>query len=334
MPPVGSEGIIDEPVNEPTPIDEFSDAFAEANEPNEPKTELTPVTGTETEIPPEPPKEEPLVPADTTPKSDPTPTPTPDTTPPDDATYEQRWKTLQGIWHHDKQTWETERAELIEKLQNAESKAAPPTPQTDKTLATPVEDLTDDQKQAITDYDSEFDVVSKMEGLKRDRALKALESKYEQKFAELEAKLNPTIETVQTVKNQYDQDTVERHFSTIRSAHPDYEDYITDGSIKKWIDSKPAYLQRGMLEAYNQGSAPEVIELFADFKRENNIIPQNPLNPPPTEPPAPKVTENPRTVARKEAITSVDTRPRAINPTVSPKDDYEGAFDEAIHLRS
>ena len=180
--------------------------------------------------------------------------------------------------------------------------------------------LTDEQKEALKEYEQDFDVVSKMEGIKREVELKKLRKEIDEKLAAIDTKVSAQLAPVLKKTAESEE---EFHFDAIREAHGDYEQYVEDGSIVKWIESKPKYLQPALKQTYGQGSAEDAIDLINDFKRENNIEP-----PPPPEnviPISKKKTE------KRQALAAVDTRRGAISTQSAIKDDYEGAFDEALN---
>lgn len=141
--------------------------------------------------------------------------------------------------------------------------------------------------------------------------------------------LNTRIDPVVKMAEENERDT---HFSMIREGydledgthvpgHSDFEKFRDDGSLLKWIESKPKYLQPALKEAYSQGAAADVIDLISDFKKDNNL----------TQAPPDNVVQMNR-VAKKQALTSVTTRRGAVNVSKADlSDDFEGAFDEALN---
>jgi len=234
--------------------------------------------------------------------------------PPEDEKYEQRYKTLQGIHKHDKESWESEKAQLLTQIEEAK-KPKEPTPEQKKATTEFVDSLTDEQKKQLDEYEADFDVVSKMEGLKRGRELAKLRKEFQDwkdeivsKLTEQETKIAPVFEKV--AKNE-----TERHFNTIKSEHPDFETYRDDGSLQAWIKTKPKYMQPALMSTYSQGTADDVIEMISDFKRENNINIQPPVN-----------TEKAK---KKQALSVVTSRRGAVNAAHSVAADYESAWEEA-----
>ena len=324
---VTEDGGIPEAPEEKTPEVEWDDAFKEAEAKGD-KAELSPADdpknvpeGSEV-IPPIPEKE---VPPELLAEIPPETPPDPALQKPgeSDETYEQRWKTLQGIHRHDKETWETEKTTLLKDLETARKTPGPAKPTPAEIVADAaalLDSLTVEQKEALKEYEQDFDVVSKMEGIKREVELKKLRQEIDEKLAAIDTKVSARLEPVLKKAAESEE---ESHFDAIREVHGDYEQYVEDGSIVKWIESKPKYLQPALKQTYGQGSAEDAIDLINDFKRENNIEP-----PPPPEnviPISKKKTE------KRQALAAVDTRRGAISTQSAIKDDYEGAFDEALN---
>ena len=260
-----------------------------------------------------------------------------------DETFEQRWRTLQGIHKHDKEAWDAEKTKLLSDLEEAKKPKAPgapaPTPTKEETAAAEafIDSLTPEQKEQLAIYEQDFDVVSKMEGIKRNVELAKLRKEIEgwktdilSKFTAQETQINSQIAPAVALVAENER---EAHFDAIRTGytredgtivpgHSDFEKYRDDGSVLKWIDSKPKYMQPALKEAYSTGTAMDVIDLFTDFKRENNIpeIPQPSDN---------VIQMNARKAEKKKALTTVTSRAGSVSINKPVSDDFEGAFDEA-----
>jgi hypothetical protein len=253
--------------------------------------------------------------------------------------YEQRWKTLQGIHKHDKEAWESEKTQLLSQLEEAKKPKAPdaepapkPTKEQEKAADAFIDSLTDDQKKQLEEYEKDFDTVSKMEGLKRSMEMKKLrkemddwkadidkkQSDIDKKLTDQGSRLSPIVEKHQTDEHQ-------GHFNAIKEAHNDYETYRDDGSITKWIESKPKYLQPALKETYSNGTADDVIDLISDFKKDNNIQTEASTDT------SKVVNIDAKKAERKQALTSVPTKRSAVNASKALVDDFEGAFEEAVN---
>jgi len=62
----------------------------------------------------------------------------------------------------------------------------------------------------------------------------------------------------------------EKHFNTIRSAHPDFDNLRDSGRIVAWIQKQPSRLRDSLLKTYNEGDADSVIALLNQFKKDKN----------------------------------------------------------------
>ena len=62
----------------------------------------------------------------------------------------------------------------------------------------------------------------------------------------------------------------EKHFITIRSAHPDFDNLRDSGRIVAWIQKQPSRLRDSLLKTYNEGDADSVIALLNQFKKDKN----------------------------------------------------------------
>ena len=292
-----------------------------------------------------------VIPPETPPVAPPVETPPVETPPAEqqpgetDEKYEQRYKTLQGIHKHDKEVWETDRTTLLSQLEEAKKPKTPEakpstTPEKEAAEAAFVDSLTDEQKEQLVAYEQDFDVVSKMEGIKRGvelaklrKEMQAWKDEVSSRIAEQQTSIDSRIAPVLKREEENERDT---HFSMIREGyalddgtpvpgHADFEKFRDDGSLLAWIESKPRYLQPALKETYSKGSAMDVIDLLTDFKKDSNIT----LNLPSSDN---VVQMNPNRVAKKQALSAVTTRRGAVNTAGgAPSNDFEGAFDEALN---
>lgn len=255
-----------------------------------------------------------------------------------DEKYEQRYKTLQGIHKHDMDNWKEERLTLLAQIEEARKTVPAPEKKPETAIPADLEDsLSEEDKEALSQYEVDFDVVSKMEGKKRDREMKKLRVEFEgfiqnikdELKTEFVTQLAPATALVAETQAEREIKSELDHFAAIRVGHGDFETYRDNGSITKWIETKPAYLRKSMIETYERGAADDIVDLISDFKTENNI---------PITQPSPDATNVVDINARKEAkeakklaMTAVPTRRGAVNASMSVASDFEGAFDEAIN---
>lgn len=245
--------------------------------------------------------------------------------PPKDDTGEQKWRTLQGIHKKDKETWEQKEKDYLEQLEALKSGKPPEEPQAPaikdaklKTDDSSLQDLSDEEKALLKEYDEEFDTISKMEGLKRKVETNRIMKHIDDLFNQLTQAVAPAITIGQEVSQS-------KHFDVIRSAHDDFETHRDNGSIQNWINAKPDDLKAVYQNRYNAGTPEQVIDLITTFKRENNLGTSNPAPSPNHAPPI-----NPVREAKKAALSVVTNRRGAVNLAQPSTDDFEGAFDEAM----
>lgn len=258
----------------------------------------------------------------------------------DDGKAEQRYKTLQGIHKKDKEQWDADRAAWDEEREqlraqiaastsgvgqnaNAEAGTAGVAGMTKQSF---LDSLTDEEKLELAEYEKDWNIVSQMEGKKRDAALMSLRSELADWKNTIIAKLTEQEATLTPVLQRAEQTDMVMHFNYLAEQHPDYEQYRDDGSIEAWIASKPRYLQDSLLSIYEGGSAEDVVDLLTDFKKENNILLTS------DEAADKGGAIDPAKAEKKQALTSVATGQAAINTRHGEPEDFESAFDEAVQL--
>jgi len=240
---------------------------------------------------------------------------------------EQRYKTLQGIHKKDKDTWAEEKARYeseLAALRAAGTAGTAPAQSIDSRQAF-LDSLTPEQQAQLAEYEEEFATVSRMEGLKRDKALRALKQEIETWKSEIVQQLKEQGALLIPMLDRAEENDEIAHFNYLSTTHPDYERYRDDGSILVWINGKPPYLQQSLLAIYDEGSAKDVADLITDFKKETGLL---------GTAASPTVIVDPEKEKLKQDLSSVTTRQGAINPTHVISEDYEGAFEEAARQSS
>lgn len=248
-----------------------------------------------------------------------------------DDTAEQRYRTLQGIHKADKKKWEAEqkaRDTEIERLK-AEKDALSKSTSGSTPSPDPYLGLTDKEKEELKAYDTEYDQISKMEGIKRKVELTALKgevistvrAEFKQAFDYLLGQIGPALSTTEEISD-------ERHFSVIKNQHPDFEKYRDDGSIESWIDTKPKYLKDAYTSVYNEGTAQDIVDLISTFKRENNIGVATVSSTATTAGTAAPTIDK-KKQEKKEALSGVHSRKTPASYSQVDASNYDGAFEEA-----
>lgn len=252
----------------------------------------------------------------------------------DEPTYEQRWKSLQGILKSKDEKYESEKAQLLSQMEDLKKTVtALSEDKKDKKKGTGksdslFDDFSEEEKDALAEYEKDFDSVSKMEGLKRERALKKLEDKIlarlEERATELQEKIDSRIQPVEETFKKIDETT---HFKSIRESHPDFEKHRDSGAILKWIETKPRYLQESMKATYEQGTAEDVVDLISDFKQENGLLETDKNDQSRKDN---LVDLNKKKAQKKQDLTAVITKRGSVDTGQGRADDFDSAYNEAI----
>lgn len=78
--------------------------------------------------------------------------------------------------------------------------------------------------------------------------------------------LKPELETLKASEAKRKADAAEKakesHWTTLKTAHPDYRELVDNGKLDDWIATKPSITQPALLRVRNEGNAGEVIEMF------------------------------------------------------------------------
>lgn len=255
----------------------------------------------------------------------------------DEQTYEQRWRSLQGILKSKDEKYESEKTQLLTELEDLKKTVANLSNSnkdnkdkkkgTDKSDSL-FDDLTEDEKAELSEYEKDFDSVSKMEGLKRERALKRLEDRIletlEAKTAEIQEKI---ASRVQPIEESYKKSDEAAHFGTIRGSHPDFETHRDSGAILKWIETKPRYLRESMKATYEKGTAEDVVDLISDFKKENGLLETNKDDQSHTDN---LIDMDKRKAEKKQNLTAVITKRGSVDAGQGRTDDFDSAYNEAL----
>ncbi len=254
-----------------------------------------------------------------------------------EETYEQRWKSLQGILKSKDEKYESEKAQLLTELEDLKKTVANLSTDnkdtkdkkkgTDKSDSL-FDDLTDEQKAELSEYEKDFDSVSKMEGLKRERALKKLEDRILERLEERTTALQEKIDSrVQPIEETFKKTDEAAHFSTIRGSHPDFETHRDSGAILNWIETKPRYLRESMKATYEQGTAEDVVDLISDFKTENNLLESNQNNQSRSDN---LIDMDKKKAEKKQNLTAVITKRGSVDAGQGRADDFDSAYNEAL----
>ena len=133
---------------------------------------------------------------------------------------------------------------------------------------------------------------------------------------------------VEPIQQQIFQSEADKHFSTIRAAHPDISAILDSGDLFTWINTLPPVMQNGAKYVYQYGTAQEVISLLDDYKSARGVKPQM------TKASSPRIQTNPASetediVKQVLAAMAVRTGKEPIDIINKPKaKPHEKSFDE------
>lgn len=232
-----------------------------------------------------------------------------------EKTYEQRWKSLDGILRKK----DEEKAQLQAKIDELSQKLNPPPPIITDTKKEDELELSPEEKAELEQYYQDFDVVAKMESLNRKIEAAKLKKELKGLVEPLQAQLQELIEWRNTALAGMEEEARTVHFNTVKEVHPDYETYHNDGSIQRWIDAQPTARKVGLEYVVEKGSAEDVIALLNEFKAENNISPSNVVN-----------INSQRKDEKRLTMTPPVTKKGPVAPAMGVATNYEDAFDEAL----
>ena len=176
--------------------------------------------------------------------------------------------------------------------------------------------FTEDEQKVLTEFEKNWDEIAPAFNLKLKNAVAAVEAKAARTIAKvvqnIYADFTPLI-------NSHLKSEATSFRGEVLKAHDDYDTVYP--KLDSWIKTHPAYLQSGLLKAYNEGTAEEVIDLVSRYKQANGVKPQAPA-PAAPEPKKPAA-------ASAAALAPVDTKRTAPKPSGADPEDYDSAFDEA-----
>ena len=133
---------------------------------------------------------------------------------------------------------------------------------------------------------------------------------------------------VEPIQQQIFQSEADKHFSTIRAAHPDINAILDSGDLFTWIDSLPPVMQNGAKYVYQYGTAQEVISLLNDYKSARGVKPRTTMAPK-SAPQHNTVSETEDIVKQVLAAMAVRTGKEPIDISNKPKaKPREKSFDE------
>ena len=213
---------------------------------------------------------------------------------------------------------------LAEALVQAQQKAAQPAAEQPKEDKEPsYEDYLDDSaKNAIKLLNEEWgEVATAVQPLITAHVQAALAKQEKQFLALVQQRLAPVESVVVQSQEQL-------YWQTIQAAHPDFREAAA--AIPAWIEKQPALYRPALLQAYNQGTAEQVVELLTTYKQAigtTGAAPAQPASSAAQVPPKAAPVSN----AALAATLAPPAAQRSTMTTSRDPNDYESAFAEAIN---
>ena len=213
---------------------------------------------------------------------------------------------------------------LAEALVQAQQKAAQPAAEPPKEDKEPsYEDYLDDSaKNAIKLLNEEWgEVATAVQPLITAHVQAALAKQEKQFLALVQQRLAPVESVVVQSQEQL-------YWQTIQAAHPDFREAAA--AIPAWIEKQPALYRPALLQAYNQGTAEQVIDLLTTYKQAigtTGAAPAQPASSAAQVPPKAAPVSN----AALAATLAPPAAQRSTMTTSRDPNDYESAFAEAIN---
>lgn len=119
------------------------------------------------------------------------------------------------------------------------------------------------EDEALKAFDEDYPTISQSVDTKIDRRLSARDAEVaalKSELAELKAALQPIHEKARVSDE-------EAHFAAIAAAHEDAQDLIESGKLNDWVKQLPTYIRPAAIAVMEKGTAQDVIDLMADYKR-------------------------------------------------------------------
>ena len=196
-------------------------------------------------------------------------------------------------------------ANLVKRSEPAEAKAK------EKDTPQEVNPYTPDEQEFLKTYEQDWGDVSRAEELKRRVEYQGL-TQYV--FSQVAQALAPLEQAVQQLMTQ-------ARLGGVKAAVSDYDDLMP--KVESWVEKQPAYLQSAYKHVIQNGSAEDVADLVARYKKEAG-------GPAPTSVRKP-VAELPTPAKQAvEALAPVSSERSATAAHEPDENDFDSAFERAI----
>ena len=196
-------------------------------------------------------------------------------------------------------------------------------------------ELSEEEQEALSELENEYPVLHKAVQTLLKKATTEIVTEHVQPIKDKEAK------AAKDAKDQEDEDARE-HFRAIAESHPDFLDVVNSGDLDAWIQDRAYSEAVELMEVRNGGNAKQVVELLDRYKEERATGKTS-------EADAAKKEKEDKEKAAKEAKAKEEADRKAKRdkdlaasqavrhrsggppPGQADKDDFEGAFAEAVN---
>ena len=128
------------------------------------------------------------------------------------------------------------------------------------------QNIADKGKKALPNTDDDLileEFVEEFPSLEKPMKLLATKIAREMVDEQMQ-KINPALTQVQeTVESN----AVNEHLGKITQAHSDWRQIHKSGALSTWISKQPNFMQAGLNQVVQEGSAEDIIELFTTYKK-------------------------------------------------------------------
>lgn len=187
----------------------------------------------------------------------------------EEETYEQRWRSLQGMYNAEVPRLHTERRELTNRVQQLEQLLASMTAKPSEQAETPAEKLITEQD--IEDYGDSIDVMRRV-FREEAGALKQENAQLRQMLQQMQANVVPKV---QQLSQRQAVSSEQAFWAELQTAVPDWQDINTSREFQSWlleVDPLTGVPRQTYLEdAQRNLDARRVVNFFAAWKGQAGV---------------------------------------------------------------
>lgn len=176
-----------------------------------------------------------------------------------------------------------------------------------------------EEREFLASYDSEWEDVSKAEGLKRKFEIAQTKDEV---YREVAVALQQAFAGMQPVLEGFNKTAQESHFATIRAAHEDFTEVTP--AVVAWVEAQPDYLKPALKNVLEAGTATQVIDLYSRFKAQGQLTPQARILP--AAPP-----KQPTNKGKVDALLPVTGGRKQAAPASADPNDFDSAWVTAAN---